>query len=69
MKLIFLCPDKNQVFESAAYRLIENHGIVENRSGEKYLDAKVELMESCPYCGQTHIFHANELMCPLTGAD
>ena len=31
------------------------------------VDAKVALNEPCPFCGQKHIYHASELVCPFAG--
>ncbi len=67
MKLIFVCPNENKVFESADYRIIENRGVVTDAAGNRTLDAKVGLDESCPHCGHIHVFHAGELSCPFSG--
>ena len=65
MKLIFVCPNENKAFESADYRIIENRGVVTDAAGNKTLDAKVAIDESCPHCGHKHIYHADELSCPF----
>jgi hypothetical protein len=65
MKLIFVCPNENKAFESADYRIIENRGVVTDAAGNKTLDAKVALDESCPHCGHKHIYRADELSCPF----
>ncbi|ABW69047.1 hypothetical protein [Desulfosudis oleivorans] len=67
MKLMFICPVYNRIFESAAFHIVENKGIVPAANGGKTLDAKVALDEPCPFCGNTHVFRAEELPCPLTG--
>jgi len=67
VKLIFACPNQNQVFESADYEIIENKGVIIDAAGNKVLDAKVALNAPCPYCGHKHIYHAGELSCPFSG--
>ena len=66
MKFVFVCPEKNKVFESDEFKVIENRGITLNESGNKTWDAKVELLLPCPFCGKRHVFHVNELACPFT---
>ena len=66
MKFIFVCPDKNEVFESASFSILENKGVTTDRNGNKILDAKVALDEPCPFRGQKHEYHAGELLCPFT---
>ena len=68
MKLIFVCPHANKVFESAAYRIIDNKGVMTDASGSRVLDARVALDEICPHCGHKHIYHAGELSCPFSGS-
>jgi len=67
MKLIFVCPNQNKVFESADYEIIENRGVITDAAGNRALDAKVALNALCPHCGQKHIYHASELSCPFSG--
>ena len=67
MKFIFVCPNRNEVFESAEFRIIENRGVVTNAAGNRTLDAKVALNEPCPLCGEKHVYDAGELSCPFTG--
>jgi hypothetical protein len=67
MKLIFVCPVKNEVFESENYIILENRGVFTDGAGTRTLDAKVALNESCPFCGEKHVFHARELTCPFGG--
>ncbi len=67
MKLVFVCPNENKVFESSDYEIIENKGIITDAAGNKILDAKAVLNESCPYCCQKHIYHVSELSCPFSG--
>jgi hypothetical protein len=52
-------------FESADFRITENHGVISDSIGNKTLDAKVELNEHCPICGKKHVYHATELSCPF----
>ena len=65
MKFIFVCPTQNKVFESADFRILENRGVITDESGNKTLDAKVELNEPCPFCGKKHAYHTRELSCPF----
>jgi hypothetical protein len=67
MKLIFVCPKENKVFESADYSIVENRGVVADAAGNRTLDAKVALNEACPHCGHKHVYHAGELSCPFAG--
>ena len=66
---IFVCRVKNQVFESADFKILENRGVITDEAGNKTLDAKVALNEPCPFCGQKHVYHADELSCPFGGTD
>jgi len=66
MKLLFVCPNKNETFESTSFRIIENRGVTTDRDGNKILDAKVALDEPCPFCGQKHEYCASELSCPFS---
>ena len=65
MEFIFVCPKRNMTFESADFNVIENKGVVSDSSGNKTLDAKVELNEPCPFCGEKHVYLASELSCPF----
>ena len=67
MKLIFICPDKNEMFESAEFAIIDNRGVITDTSGNRILDARVALNEPCPFCGKKHVFHVRDLSCPFTG--
>ena len=67
MKFIFVCPNKNEVFESLDFKILDNKGIIIDDAGNKTLDAKVALNEPCPFCGQKHVYQASELSCPFTG--
>ncbi|MDD2389849.1 MAG: hypothetical protein PHP23_08980 [Desulfobacterales bacterium] len=67
MKFIFVCPTQNKVFESADFSVLENRGVVTDKTGNKTLDAKVILDQPCPFCGKKHVYHANELSCPFGG--
>jgi hypothetical protein len=69
MKFIFFCPTQHKEFESANFRVSENKGVVTDEAGNKTLDAKVALNESCPFCGQKHVYHASELSCPYSGSN
>ncbi|MCF8067537.1 MAG: hypothetical protein K9L30_03015 [Desulfobacterales bacterium] len=65
VKFIFVCPSKNEIFESSDFKIIDNRGIVTDKAGNKTLDAKVALGKRCPFCGQKHVYHASELPCPF----
>jgi hypothetical protein len=67
MKLLFVCPIKNKIFESEDFSVIENKGVITDDAGNKTLDAKVALNQPCPSCGQKHVYHASELSCPFAG--
>jgi len=69
MKLLFVCPTHNRVFESADFKILENRGVIRDEAGNKTLDAKVALDEPCPFCGRKHIYHASELICPVAGTN
>ena len=62
---VFTCPRDNRVFESSAFCIVENQGVVENGNGKRFLDAKVMLEDACPYCGERHVYKADELPCPF----
>ena len=65
MEFIFVCPKRNMTFESADFKVTENQGVISDSSGNKTLDAKVELNEPCPFCGEKHVYLASELSCPF----
>ena len=65
MEFIFFCVKRNMTFKSADFKVTENKGVISDSSGNKTLDAKVELNESCPFCGGKHVYHASELTCPF----
>ena len=66
VKFIFVCPNKNEVFESSDFQILDYRGVTTDAAGNKTLDAKVALNEPCPFCGQMHVYHASELSCPFT---
>ncbi len=68
MQFLFVCPETGQSFETHDFRLIDHQGIKTDKAGHRYLDAKVELMSPCPFCGKKHVFHADELTCPFAPA-
>jgi predicted RNA-binding Zn-ribbon protein involved in translation (DUF1610 family) len=65
MEFIFICPKRNMTFESADFKVTENKGVISDSSGNKTLDAKVELNDPCPFCGEKHVYRASELPCPF----
>jgi Zn finger protein HypA/HybF involved in hydrogenase expression len=66
VKFIFVCPNKNEVFESSDFQILDNRGVTTDDVGNKTLDAKVALYEPCPFCGKKHVYQASELSCPFT---
>lgn len=66
MDFIFVCPEQNKVFESSDFSILENRGVAVDDAGNKTLDAKVALDKPCPFCGQKHVYHAGELLCPFS---
>ena len=69
MKFVFVCPEKQKVFESAAFDVICNKGIALDKMGNRFLDAKVALNGPCPFCGEKHVYHARELSCPFGSSE
>jgi len=67
MKLIFVCPRQNAVFETGDFRVIDNRGVITDAAGNKRLDAKGAIEHSCPICGEIHVYPASELACPFGG--
>lgn len=65
MEFIFVCPTANDTFQTDAFRIIENNGIKTDRAGAKHMDAKVQVDMACPFCGEKHIYRADELLCPF----
>ncbi len=63
--LMFVCPIRNEVFESSDFKILENNGVATDEFGNKMLDMKIELNAPCPFCGQKHTFHAKDLSCPF----
>jgi len=66
VKFIFVCPNKNEGFESSDFQILENRGVTTDDVGNKILAARVALNEPCPFCGKKHVYHASELACPFT---
>jgi predicted RNA-binding Zn-ribbon protein involved in translation (DUF1610 family) len=66
VKFSFVCPNKDEVFESSDFQILDNRGVTTDDAGNKILDAKVALNEPCPVCGQKHVYDASELSCPFT---
>jgi hypothetical protein len=69
MKFVFICPEKQKVFESAAFEVICNKGIALDQMGNRFLDAKVAINAPCPFCGEKHVYHARELSCPFGSSE
>jgi Zn finger protein HypA/HybF involved in hydrogenase expression len=67
MKFSFVCPHSHTVFETDAFTIVENRGVITDAEGNRRLDAKVALDHPCPLCGQRHLFRADELVCPFGG--
>jgi len=69
MKFVFVCPEKQKVFESAAFEVICTKGIALDQTGNRFLDAKVAINAPCPFCGEKHVYHASELSCPFGSSE
>jgi hypothetical protein len=65
MEFIFICPKHERTFESDDFSVIHNQGVVTDALGHKTLDAEVALNGRCPFCGEKHVYHASELVCPF----
>lgn len=65
MKLVLVRPQRNAVFETDDYRVVDNKGVAHDAAGNKTLDAKVALNAPCPFCGERHVYQAGELSCPF----
>jgi hypothetical protein len=66
MEFIFTCPQTNGTFHSANFKITQNQGVQLDAAGHKTLDAKVVLIDPCPFCGGIHTYHASELACPFS---
>ena len=66
-ELVFVCPEKGVTFSSANFKIVENNGIKTDADGNRTLDAKVAVEESCPSCGKQHVYHVSEIPCPFNG--
>lgn len=67
MNFTFICPHGDGAFETDAFTILDNRGVVSDADGNKRLDAKVVLDHPCPFCGERHLYRAEELSCPLGG--
>ena len=65
MEFLFVCPNRNEVFESSEFDIFDNRGVITDAAGNKTLDAKVALNGPCPFCGKKHVYYASELECPF----
>ena len=65
MDFIFNCPATGRIFETDAFKVTENHGVVTEVDGSRRLDALVALENPCPHCGERHVFRADEMICPF----
>ena len=66
MELVFVCPLHRESFFSVHFEITDNRGIALDDDGKRYLDARIRLTVPCPYCGEHHEYHANELACPFS---
>ena len=55
MEFVFNCPATGKIFETAAFRMVDN----------RRLDARVAIEEPCPHCGRHHTYRADEMICPF----
>ena len=65
MEFLFVCPEQGKTFETERFTLVDNQGVKEDDSGNRYLDARVRLTGPCPFCGKIHEYAARELVCPF----
>ena len=65
MRFYFNCPETGRLFETAAFTVIDNKGVVTEADGRRRLDARVQVDEPCPCCGRKHIYRADEMICPF----
>ena len=65
MNFIFVCPSKTDTFETDRFTIIDNRGVRTGEQGQRYLDARVRVDIPCPFCGEHHIYRADELVCPF----
>ena len=65
MRFSFVCRETGELFESADFKVVDDHGVKLDEFGNKVLDAGVELTGPCPLCGKKHTYHARELSCPF----
>lgn len=65
MKFVFVCPEKQNVFERASFEINNNKGIALNMKGNKSLNSKVKINKPCSFCSIKHVYHASELSCPF----
>jgi hypothetical protein len=66
MNLLFTCTLRQEAFYSDNFQIIDNRGIAVDADGNRYLNARIQLTAPCPYCGERHEYHANELACPFS---
>lgn len=64
MRLIFVCPENQETFETDHFNIIEDKGIKITETGQRVWDAKVALASACPCCGKIHEYQVSELPCP-----
>lgn len=65
MEFVFNCPATGKIFETAAFRMVDNNGVVTEADGSRRLDARVAIEEPCPHCGRHHTYRADEMICPF----
>ena len=66
MNFIFNCTESGEMFETDDFSLTENRGVVTTSDGRKVLKAVVVLNTPCPFCGQKHLYRAEDLSCPFS---
>ena len=65
MKLIFNCLKTCEAFETAAYAIVNDHGVRTDPEGKRFFDAQVMLDGPCPYCGERHVYPVSHMGCPF----
>jgi len=66
MKFLFICPVRQEAFDSSDFQIVDNRGIAVDPDGNRYLNARIRLTAPCPFCGVHHEYHASELACPFS---
>ncbi len=66
MKLCFVCPETGKDYASENWWIVGELQVREEAPGRRMLVGKVAV--GCPYCGNTHAYSVEELVCPWSQA-